>query len=162
MPMPRAIDGSDAGKCQHGYWTHAHVRCPWCVGFSAETADVVPVVGPGNGWLLRRGQTPCMRCGGPGGSSSGLIPEWVTGEWYAEFSKRENLCFGCARQLTERPLTRSEEGQLVNLFKLGPAGVPPEVRAEAKRRHDEALKRYAAPAYDAQPPPEYPPRGERF
>ena len=165
MPMPRSIDGSDeTPKCQHGYWLHAYEKCPWCVGFTARTADVVPVVGPGNGWLLRRGQTPCMRCGGPGGSSSGLIPEWCTTEFYSEFSKHENLCFGC--DTADHPLTPAEEAGLVNLFKLGPEGVPPAVRAAALARHAEFMKRtpsveQVVNSYDA-PPPEHPPRGERF
>jgi len=170
MPMPRSIDGSDeAPKCQHGYWLHAYERCPWyvgcpwCVGFTSRTADVIPVVGPGNGWLLRRGQTPCMRCGGPGGSGTGLVPEWCSVEFYTEFSKRENLCAACWRGVQDKPLTPDEQARLVVLRE---EVVPPAVRAAALARHAEFMKRtpsveQVVNSYDA-PPPEHPPRGERF
>lgn len=138
MPMPHSIDGP-AEKCQHGYWLHAHERCPWCAGFTAETANVVPVRGPGNGWLLHADETPCMRCGGPGGSSSGLIPDYVTWEWYNEFRKRENLCFGCWQGVRDRPLTPAEQAHLVVLRReVVPLEVQQLAAARAARAQHEA------------------------
>jgi hypothetical protein len=54
-------------KCSHGYFTHSPSNlCPWCFGFDATSNhDVVPVVGHGNGWLLRIGNAVCTSCGGP-------------------------------------------------------------------------------------------------
>ncbi len=54
---------NDGTKCAHGYFAHLH--CPWCCGLDGAAQDLVPVVGHGNGWLLRRGEPVCESCGGP-------------------------------------------------------------------------------------------------
>jgi hypothetical protein len=160
--MPRTIDGSDSAKCAHGYWAHAHVQCPWCVGFTAETADVVPVRGPGNGWLLRRGQTPCMRCGGPGNAGSGLLPSFVTSAWWDQARPylKQNFCYGCN---TLGPgITPAERARL---FVLREEDVPLEVRREAAAAMKELLTQiHNAPLLDqGGRDAEWPPAGgERF
>ena len=60
-------------RCAHGYFTHSPFnRCPWCHGFDASHHDVIPVVGHGNGWLLRGGDSVCQSCGGPSTAGWGL------------------------------------------------------------------------------------------
>lgn len=124
--MPAPGSQLDGGKCAHGYWTHAAVPCPWCHGFTAETADVVSVRGPGNGWLLRATDSPCIGCGGPGGAGFGLLPEGVTHEWWSEaIVPRLNLCYECGS-------SRPELG--ARAFRWRDVPIPPGVRAEAARR----------------------------
>ncbi len=60
--------------CLHGYFSDALQHCPWCHGYDASNADVVPVVGHGNGWLLRTGAPVCTSCGGPAGAGWGCGP----------------------------------------------------------------------------------------
>jgi hypothetical protein len=85
-----------AEACPHGYWTHsARVsgspinRCPWCYGFDNSNRDAVPVIGHGNGWLLRQGQTPCTSCGGPAEAGWG-------GRLTNEPTPPPQRCYSCA------------------------------------------------------------------
>jgi hypothetical protein len=132
--------GGDATKCQHGYWTHSSFnRCPWCHGFTAETADVVPVHGPGNGWLLRAGQAPCKGCGGPGNAGHGLLPSGVTVEWYeAHWKPKLDLCYDCSRTLPPDQVSRI-------LRERGPMPQPPPgMREQVARQNAELQRRLAA------------------
>jgi len=62
-----------AEKCPHGYFTRCPSnRCPWCFGFDDSSRDVVPVVGHGNGWLLRSHDSVCTSCGGPATAGWGV------------------------------------------------------------------------------------------
>lgn len=109
-------------KCIHGYWTHAYDKCPWCFGFTQATQDVVPVKGPGNGWLLRKGQAPCIHCGGPGNAGFGIIPPGITLEFWKTISCRLNYCYQCSRE------GKSTEG----MFRWDEVEVPLEVRKQAE------------------------------
>ncbi len=60
-------------KCPHGYFTHSSQGCPWCAGYAAPWwRTVIPVVGHGNGWLLRAGEPICTSCGGPSWAGWGI------------------------------------------------------------------------------------------
>lgn len=133
MPMPGR---DDAGKCPHGYWTHSQYnRCPWCHGFTKETEDVVPVVGVGNGWLLRRGTTPCRGCGGPGNAGHGILPGGMTHAWYeANYLPKIDLCYECARTLPPDEVARI-------LRERGPMPVPPPGMREQVAREIAELQR---------------------
>jgi hypothetical protein len=80
-----------AEACPHGYWTHSPSNCcPWCHGFDDGNRDAVPVVGHGNGWLLRQGDTPCSSCGGPSTAGWGAR---LTNEPAPQIPRR---CYSCA------------------------------------------------------------------
>ena len=77
-------------KCPHGYFTHSPFnKCPWCFGVDASNNDAVPVLGHGNGWLLRKGEPACPSCGGPRSAGWGA----TTGDPSA---KPAPMCYGCA------------------------------------------------------------------
>lgn len=133
-------------KCPHGYWQvqFAHVQCPWCFGVNQTNSDVVPVRGPGNGWLLRRGQATCPGCAGPAGAGFGLLPPYMTTEYYEQVIKPQpRLCRPCATawQKAGRQPPRVH-GMLEH-------EVPPQVRAEAARRAAAMLERTVQPQQQA-------------
>jgi hypothetical protein len=77
-------------RCEHGYYTHSPFnRCPWCHGFDASTRDVIPVIGHGNGWLLRQGALICPSCGGFGDAGWGMIVD------KADAPPMVRWCYGC-------------------------------------------------------------------
>jgi hypothetical protein len=77
-------------KCPHGYYTHSPFnRCPWCHSFDETNRDVIPVIGHGNGGLLRRGALVCPSCGGPGDAGWGMIVD------AAADTRTERQCYGC-------------------------------------------------------------------
>lgn len=86
-------------KCVHGYFTHSYAnRCPWCFGADRYNHNAVPVVGKGNGWLLRQGERPCKQCGGPARAGWGLLPEGMTLA-QAEASRARNpVCYACTNR----------------------------------------------------------------
>ncbi len=78
-------------KCPHGYFTHSSSnRCPWCYGFDDANRDVIPVVGHGNGWLLRSGAAICTSCGGPSEAGWGMI----TSDWSPD-RPPPSMCYSC-------------------------------------------------------------------
>ena len=79
-----------SNKCSHGYFTRSPSnRCPWCHGFDASNRDAVPVVGHGNGWLLRSGEVACESCGGPSAAGWGIgSPESIA-------TTPPRLCYPC-------------------------------------------------------------------
>lgn len=111
MPMPHAI-GEPTPGCRHGYWEHSQFnRCPWCHGRDQHNARAVPVRGPGNGWLLKEGDSVCVGCGGPGGAGWGLLPsgaEAWTAEQHREYKAQQVLCYGCTLNGLEMPIQEIE------------------------------------------------------
>jgi len=110
--MPRAV-GESVPPCPHGYWEHSQLnRCPWCHGRDAHNAEAVPVAsGPGNGWLLKRGDPICVGCGGPGCAGWGLLPsgaESWTPEQHHEYRQSQVLCYGCSVNGLRMPIREVE------------------------------------------------------
>lgn len=137
-------------KCEHGYWTHQYIPCPWCHGFSEMNKNVIPVQGPGNGWLLEEGVPTCPDCGGPGGQD-GIIPDYMTWEYYKEvIFPQPRPCMDCAKARGKKGLAIPRpEG-------YEESEVPQEVKQEAARQLEEAE---AKAARSRLRPIEYP---ERF
>jgi hypothetical protein len=70
-------EGDVRSKCTHGYFDDQFQHCPWCHGFDDSNRDAVPVVGHGNGWLLRQGDPACPSCGGPRDAGWGLVGDGI-------------------------------------------------------------------------------------
>lgn len=123
MPMPPGI-GEPTPRCPHGYWEHSQFsRCPQCHGRDAHNKDAVPVHGPGNGWLLKKGAPVCLGCGGPGCAGYGLLPsgaEAWTEEEHAAYRAKQILCYSCTLNGLQYPI--------VELNRISPAPGLPGVR----------------------------------
>ncbi len=82
-------------KCPHGYFTHSPFnRCPWCFGFDDSNRDAVPVVGHGNGWLLRQGELACPSCGGPRSAGWGAYVGDTPPD-HRDPAQCPSMCYGC-------------------------------------------------------------------
>ena len=90
-------------KCVHGYWKHAHVKCPWCHGKDSENAQALPREEgkPGNGWLLMPGDLVCG-CGGPMHAGWGLWSgmSQPTPEEYRAAVLKTGKCYWCHQEAT--------------------------------------------------------------
>ena len=85
--------------CEHGYYITPSHKCPWC--FNGDPAGFTHVVGQGNGWLLKKDDLTCKRCGGPRGAGWGAwasdkppTPENVRAEM-----EKVDFCYSCTPQL---------------------------------------------------------------
>lgn len=78
-------------KCPHGYFTSnvSSHRCPWCFGFDTSNRDAVPVVGHGNGWLLRSGEPIFISCGGPSVAGWGMRTHQAS-------ERPPSMCYVCS------------------------------------------------------------------
>jgi hypothetical protein len=81
-----------APKCGHGFFEAQ--PCPWCFGFDEGNRDVVPVVGHGNGWLLRQGDLACPSCGGPRSAGWGCYVDDKPPD-HRDPAQCPPLCYGC-------------------------------------------------------------------
>jgi len=96
-------DDLEAQTCPHGYFNHSEYnRCPECYGINLHNSDAVPVNGPGNGWLLKKGDRPCIECGGPATAGHGLIPNkpwWkiftTKKTWKKQVLAKAEQCWTC-------------------------------------------------------------------
>lgn len=147
--------------CPHGYFTQQFqfVPCPGCYGFNEKNKNVVPVRGRGNGWLLERGMGVCLDCGGPGWAGHGIIPEYMTHEYWAQIVTQPSVCYGCSS-------ARAARGQgMPHVRGYEEHEVPIAVRAEAARRAAEARREIESRGQDKPPPLDAgdgPYAGERF
>lgn len=87
-------------KCPHGYYQTGAQTCPWCAGGDVSCYD--QVTGPGNGWLLEKGDLTCKRCGGPRGAGYGAWagPGDPTPEAVRAGLEKLDHCYTCARDVS--------------------------------------------------------------
>lgn len=85
-------------KCPHGYYQTPAQACPWCIDGDVGRYD--QVTGPGNGWLLEKGDLTCKRCGGPRNAGYGVSslsgPGPATPDNVRAALEKIDNCYGCA------------------------------------------------------------------
>ena len=110
---------SGPAKCFHGYFELPSNRCPWCCGFDESNRNAVPVVGHGNGWLLRTDEAVCESCGGPSCAGWGIgSPESIAAE-------PPRLCYPCrSGENTKEAIEKRAAREAKRGVRRGPGAKP--------------------------------------